>query len=463
MSLLFCWSVSAAPLRLRNARVWDGTGAPAREGQWIAIDGGRVSAVGDEPAPPSDHAELDVHGRTVIPGLIDAHVHLEAVPGAALRGDSAAQRAAAQEQALRAYVACGVTTVLDAGISWPALARVRGWLADGTVGPRVLTLGPVLGPEGGYVEAFLPEHVGADAMPEVEEHLDRLVEAGALGLKLTIEPGYILPVLPLHEPAFRAEIAAQAAARGLPVLVHAQHADAHEAALDLQPRAVLHMVRDRRAPTDLIARYAAQQTWLVSTLNIDAAPLVAKEPAPWVRALEQKVIPADQRETALSRKGWRDFRRGMAAVALPEMAPWLRRLGLALSPVRAMLRRGAARTGSNLRRMHEGGVRIALGSDAGAYDTIPFYFHGVSTLQEVRWAVQAGLSPAAALHAATGQAAELLGIAGEAGTITVGAAADLVILDADPLADPEALYQVHQVVQAGVPRTPDQILSGTPD
>lgn len=457
------WAAAAAPLRVRHARVWDGTGAPARADAWIAIADGRILAVGDEPAPAEgDWVELDASGLTVLPGLIDTHVHLEAVPGAEARKDSEEARIAAQERGLRAFLACGVTTVLDTGISWTALERIRGWQGEGRPGPRMLTLGPVLGPEDGYVEAFLPEHVGTDALDEATAHLNRLVEADAFGLKLTIEPGYVLPVLPMHAPAFRAEVAREAAARGLPVLIHAQHHSAHEAALDLSPHAVVHMVRDRVIRDELVARYAAQQTWLATTLNIDAAPLVAKAPSMWSEPLAQQVIPADQRASALGDGSWSAFRQHMAAVSLPSMATWMRRAGLAFTPVRRLLRRGKARSQENVRRLHAAGARLVIGSDSGAYDAIPFYFHGLSTLQEIAWVAEAGLPMADVLRAATGQAAEMLGLSGEVGTITVGAAADLVAVAGDPLQDPAALRQIRWSAQAGVVGTPQEWLMGDP-
>lgn len=81
-------------------------------------------------------------------------------------------------------------------------------------------------------------HPGIDDLDDARRHLDRLVEVGALGAKLTIEDGYFLPVLPVHAQALREQIVAEARARGLPVFVHAQHRDAHAQALALRPHAV---------------------------------------------------------------------------------------------------------------------------------------------------------------------------------------------------------------------------------
>ncbi len=445
-----------AELLIVHARLWDGTGAAAVGDGWVAVRDGRILAVGSGEDSPEAERTVDAGGQTLIPGLIDAHVHLEAVPGAALRGDDAEQLRAARRAGLRAYPACGVTTVLDTGISFATLAEIRGWLEAGEVGPRLLTLGPVLGPRDGYVEAFLPQHPGLDSIGEIRDRLDQLVAIDAVGVKLTIEEGYILPVLPMHSPQLRAEIVAEATARGLPVFAHAQDSEAQGLAMDAGVYAILHMSRDDDPA--LAPRLAASGTWLVTTLSIDAAPLQHFEPDPWSDPLSRLVVPDEQRQTALSASGWRDFKRGMAAVALPGWRPWITGLASRLKSVRRYLRRSLSQTMENTRRAKAAGVPLVVGSDAGAYDTIPFYFHGLSTLSEIALVHQAGLSPAEALQAATGLSAELLGLAGEIGTITPGAAADMVLLAADPLVDPLALREIVWTMQGGVVRAPAEWL-----
>jgi len=99
-------------LAIVNARLVDGTGAPARHTS-IGIRDGVIASLGD--APPESARVLDAEGLTVLPGLIDSHVHFQAVPGAVHRKDDAETRRALMHRHLRAHVANGVTTVLDGG------------------------------------------------------------------------------------------------------------------------------------------------------------------------------------------------------------------------------------------------------------------------------------------------------------------------------------------------------------
>ena len=173
-----------AALVIRNARLVDGTGAPARDGLSILVRDGRIAAIAPD-VGADDAALLDVAGATVLPGLMDAHVHFVAAPGSAFRRDSAETLRRLNRWHLRAYLACGVTTVLDAGID-PAVARdLQADLAAGAPGPRFLTTGPYVRPPNGYGwDGF-----GAERTPaEVEAKLDLIRSLGAPGIKMVFEP-----------------------------------------------------------------------------------------------------------------------------------------------------------------------------------------------------------------------------------------------------------------------------------
>lgn len=433
-------------LLIRHARLWDGTGAPVEPDAWVQIAHGEVVGVGREPYTGAVVGEvLDAGGRAVIPGLIDSHTHPAAIPGADLRGDDEPTRDALRRAGLAAYLASGVTTVLDTGVPLPLLEALRAM-----PGPRYLTLGPVLGPPDGYVDAFLPGHTPAATDAEVVAHLDRLVAIGAVGVKLTVEEGYLRPVWPLHTPALRATVAREAAARGLPVYVHAMDPALQAVALDqVAPRAFLHLARD---PDDALVARIAASAWQVTTMTLWGAPIDPQLDDPWVRAR----VPEIELQTA--RTQWAPYERAMARISLPRLPEWLIRVGAAVTPITRMYRKNHASDLRTVRRMHEAGVRLVVGSDAAAFDVIPYFFHGVSTVRELEWLVEAGLTPEEALRAATREPAAMLGLDGELGVIAPGAAADLVVLDADPLADVRALRQVWRVVQGGVARAPEEIL-----
>src|SRR5512139_971030 len=103
----------ARGLLIRNARLVDGTGAPARNGLSILVMEGRIAAIAPDVAAP-DVPVLDVQGSTVIPGLMNMHVHFHFAPGQAQRGDSREMLRDLNRKHLPAYLASGVTTVLDA-------------------------------------------------------------------------------------------------------------------------------------------------------------------------------------------------------------------------------------------------------------------------------------------------------------------------------------------------------------
>jgi imidazolonepropionase-like amidohydrolase len=122
------WQPAAGQnLLITNARLFDGAGRPPRESVSILVRDGRIAEIGTA-LPGHRVATLDVAGATVLPGLIDAHVHLTWGPGDELREESAALWGRFRPQHLRAYLACGVTTVLDAGATPDACAQCGpGW------------------------------------------------------------------------------------------------------------------------------------------------------------------------------------------------------------------------------------------------------------------------------------------------------------------------------------------------
>src|SRR5581483_1892971 len=123
---------------------------------------------------------------------------------------------------------------------------------------------------------------------------------------------------------------------------------------------------------------------------------------------------------------------------------------------RALAERGHAQCGDLVRRYHEIGGRVTAGTDVGA---VPFLVPGFSLHGELRLLAAAGLSPADALAAATIEAARALRIDAETGSVEPGKSADLVLLDADPLADVGNVGRVRTVYRAGVAHDPMALLA----
>ena len=126
-------------LLIEHARLIDGTGTLPQEDVSILISDGRIERIEQQIFDP-EAKKLDASGLTVLPGLIDSHVHISSVPGAGYRGDSLEVIRELQRFHLRAYLACGVTTILDTAIPVDEAHVIQSWLDAGHHGPRLLVL-----------------------------------------------------------------------------------------------------------------------------------------------------------------------------------------------------------------------------------------------------------------------------------------------------------------------------------
>src|SRR5262249_15365353 len=136
------------------------------------------------------------------------------------------------------YLACGVTTVLDAGIDVPTALEIQGWLAAGHPGPRFLTTGPYVRPEGGYGWGG----VGAEATPaQVEAKLGAIQALGCVGVKPAFEAGWNrFGSVAGFSPEMRHAIIDGTTRRKLPLYIHATTERAQQEALDWGAHAIMH-------------------------------------------------------------------------------------------------------------------------------------------------------------------------------------------------------------------------------
>jgi len=350
---------------------------------------------------------VDGSGKFLIPGLWDFHVHALFDPEAA-------------RTFLPRFVAAGVTGIRDMGGSLEVLRAVRWALLAGTlVGPRIVAAGAVIdGPE--PVDPSVSIAVGDSATASAA--LDSLVRAGADFVKVyTLLPREVYFVL-LRE-AWR---------RGLTVAGHVPESVSVREAADSGQRSIEHL-RDEVEPlcaraadpscSRLLDTLRARGTWLVPTLVVLRVKAI----------LDDSSLVRDPRLGAVPpfvRGGWE----GIRERAQERPADYWRER-------RARFFDELALTGAAWRA----GVPLLAGTDAGALFTYP----GSSLHDELVQLVRAGLTPAAALRAATLDPARFLGAADSMGTVAAGKVADLVLLDADPLADIRNTQRIAAVVLRG--------------
>lgn len=461
-------SVRAPRLLLKGVTVVDGTGAPAREGQDILIVGAKIADMQASIDDPSA-VVLDVGGQTVLPGLIDCHTHTQSVPGAALRGDSPELIERQRRLQLRAYLASGVTTVLDTGISRPMLLRFRRYLAEGEPGPSLFALSPFLTPKGGYFGTEgLRTAIYADIWEPIEgtesigKQLREAVALSPLGVKVTVEPGMVFPIWPVFSTEQLATIKQEAAAAGLLIFVHSMNNEAHRTALTLEPHALVHvgLGHETIAP-DVLESIKRSGAYVISTLAVfEMESWFWDQSAmrqPWIEAR----VPIAQWQTAndpTTRNRGLDM---MTPLVTPTWIPgWLARAGARFVRGAKSGRRELASSQRAVRAMHEAGIPIVMGADAGNWPVFTTFFHGVGSLVEMGLLEEAGLPRNEVIVTATSRAAKMLKQDDRIGTVRIGLDADLIVVPNNPLEHGmQALREISWVIKRGVAKTPQAWLS----
>jgi imidazolonepropionase-like amidohydrolase len=392
-----------ARVYLTNARLVDATGAPPRKGASVLLEAGKIARVGAaSDATPEGVSVVDLEGRTLMPGLIDAHVHVTAFDmPSPLKGEA---RIAPEVKhhfiaaGLREMFRMGVTTLRDVGAFGDDLLHARRAIQLGALtGPRILACGRILSatsPGGAHFADMYREADGADEMRKATREQ---IRRGADFVKI-MTTGARSVALEDPEPAqvTRDEVATvveEAHRMGFRVAAHCEGLDGTRLAVEEGVDTIEHGLELQRAP-ELLEQLAESGRILVPTLScfFDLSETHACRWSP--RLVEQA---KRQREEA----------------------------HLTVDAARAA------------------GVRMAMG-----FDSMP---NGQSALELVRMR-NAGLSAMEAIQAATAVAADACGLGAEIGSIESGKLADLIVVDGDPLEDPRLLLDrenIWLVVQAG--------------
>jgi len=457
---------------ITGVRLIDGSGAEPREDQAIVIKSGRIAAMGlsSEIEVPESLPVLNAAGRTALPGLIDAHVHLPSVPGAAFRQDSKEDMDSMFSNHMRAYLASGVTSVLDAASPEGLAQQVREYFTNGGVGPSVHFLAPFLTPKGGYfadedlrMDAYRDIWAPVDSVDTMRDHMQSAASLEPTGVKVTIESGMgPFKVWPIFSDQMRQAITKEAANTGLPLFIHSKTADAHMKALEMNPRGLMHAGFNSEIADDrYIDKIASRGVYVVSTLAIYGMTLNSWHPERFDDKYLEKRVPAIQLKTARDPESLGFLRRATIATSTPwwvfpkSLAQWFGGLIFNEKDFSSRLKS----SGSAIARMQAAGVPIVLGSDSGSWPAFPGIFHGVSTARELELLGEAGLSNMEAIVAATQNAARMLGIESEVGTIEVGKRADLILLEDDPLIDLSAIRSIEWTIKDGQARRVEDLFN----
>jgi imidazolonepropionase-like amidohydrolase len=431
VAILFSASLLSADARQQSgdvtaivgAAVVDGTGAAAAPAT-VVIRGDRISAVGPNVEVPAGARIIKAEGHTLVPGLFDLHTHLPYAAASGVAGDWAKN--------LKAYLYCGVTSVVDFGTYPETFEPMRRLLASGAVlGPRLslaarFTTPGGHGAEGGRGDFFtlevLTPREGRAAVRRVLPYQPDVLKVFTDGWRYGTSP----EMTSMREETLAA-IVEEAHQHGIEVLTHTVTLEKAKSAARAGVDVIAHGIGNAEADQELIELMRSRGTTYAPTLAVYEqrgreilSPLLAAVLDPAVRDIIQPPLtpPASAAETTAAPPATAgESPPGSGAIRASrsegELSPPSRRWQNLMH---------------NTAALRAAGVRFGVGTDAGVTGT----HHGWATLRELQLLVAGGLTPLEAITAATGQSAKALKVEGERGTITPGKLADLVLIEGLP-------------------------------
>jgi len=390
-----------------GARVIDGTDRAPIDNATILVRGGRIVAVGPAASVtiPAGASRVPLAGKTVIPGLVNAHGHVGNTVGME-QGHYSAENVTRD---LKTYAAYGITTVFSLGDDQAAGFTAR----DGQRTPaldhaRLFVAGPVLAPKS-----------PADAVKLVDEDAAMKVDI----VKIRVDDN--LGTTPKMAPEIYKAVIDEAHKKGLRVAVHLFYLDDAKAVLDAGADFIAHSVRDAPVDDAFIAMLKRRNVCYCPTLMREVSTFVYESTPSWF-ADPLFLKHAD-----------------MAAVdALKQPA---RQQAMAASKSAQRYKAGLEVANRNLKKLSDAGVTIAMGTDTGP----PARFQGYFELMELEMMAKAGLTPKQVLASATRDAAKCMKLDAELGTLEANKWADFIALDADPLSDMTNIRKIDSVWIAG--------------
>ena len=441
LALIACRSAPVAPpvadLAITNATVIDGTSDTPRRDVTLLVNRGRIVRMerSDRVSVPPAARVINARNRYVIPGLCDVHSHL-------WHG----------EPMLALFLAHGVTCVRDMGTPLMEIARLRAGVNEGRFpGPRILAAaGPWLNATVWQGRTELVRVVASDGDA-----------TKAVTTAKTERADFVKVLNDLPRAAFVAA-ATEARRQKLPLAGHLPNSlDAAEA-IDLGLNSIEHLFlyrlafssREAELRPKLLAALAAGDAATLGRLNGEAlASYSAEKERAVLKTLADRsvyVTPTLVAHQWVSVLGDSAFASDTRLAFVPDSVRDAWALQRPATPARSEEARNAAlatykQQEALVLSMQRAGIRIMTGTDAGD----AYRYAGSSLHDEMRLLVRAGLTPLQAIRASTITPATYLGAADSLGTVAPGKLADLVILDADPLADIENTRKITHVIRGG--------------
>lgn len=444
------------PVAFTGATLVDGTGAAPVPDAVVVLREGRITCAGPRAACTNEGDDVevvDVRGKWIVPGLVDTHVHYSQTGFADGRPDAQdlrerfpyerviADLRANPERFYRSYLCSGVTATFDVG-GYPWTWDLRDDAERSARAPHLAVAGPLLSTRDHWLNLPAERQFIYIADEESTRAGARFLAAHDTdAFKVWFLIGRNSPDTALARSLIR--VAGEEAARaGKPLIVHATGLWQAKLALEAGAKLLVHSVEDADVDDEFIRLAQRAGTIYTPTLVVhqgyeqlrarrfDASryALECVDPATRAKAFLTDSLPGrpdDAQIASMQEAGRERYRR--------------------------MLR--------NVKRLHDAGIPIAMGTDAGN----PLTLHGPSVYLEMEALQEAGLTPLEVLTAATRNGALAMGRLDDFGTVERGKIADLVVLDADPTTDIRNARRVALVVRGGQVWTREELEYGLAD
>ena len=406
--LILCAPVGAneGSLAFVGARIIDGTAnAPIEDGVLVITDG-RIRSVGPRDAVtiPEDAQQIDVSGKTIMPGLINAHGHV----GGTLGLGGGQYNTGNLLRQLGLYARYGITTVNSLGGDEEQGFALRNSQFDSDLDrARIFVAGSV---------------VVGDSEQAIRDEVNRNADMGANFIKVRVDDN-LGATQKMPQNLFDA-LVDQAHIRRLPVAVHLFYLEDAKYILNAGADLIAHSIRDLPVDSEFISLikdkgicYIPTLTREVSTFVYEGEPEFFSDPY-FLKEADPAIL--EELKTPERQSRMRNSRSAQGYKLALEVAM------------------------ANIGALNDVGVKIAMGTDTGP----PARFQGYFEHMEMQMMVEAGMSPLDAIRASTGIAADCINV-GDVGTLEPGKWGDLIVLAANPAEDIENTKSIESVWIAG--------------
>jgi imidazolonepropionase-like amidohydrolase len=417
----------------------------------IVIQGQRIKAIGPASTArvPAGATQIDGKGKWVIPGLVDTHVHFFQSGNLYTRPDGfdlnqwmpyekeVARNKARLPATFKVWIASGVTSVVDiGGPMWNFDVRDAALKSD--IAPRMAVAGPLISMvDRVKLDLGDPPIIKTTSADEARSLVKRELERKPDFIKVWFIHR-LGDDLVANEGIVKATGDAAHAA-GVRMAVHATELAVAKAALRAGADFLVHSVEDAEVDDEFIALARRNKAIYCPTLFVTMGYQYALsntwQPTEAEKRLADPQIVASMHDLEKIPKEMIPERVAKLMSQPPSPKP---------SPIAL----------ANLRKVWDAGIPVAMGTDAGNIGTL----HGPSVFREMEVMTMAGLTPLQVLRSATVHGAKVMNLERDIGTVERGKLADLVILDADPLADVSNLSRIHRVIKDGKVFAPDELI-----